>query len=131
MGKTNKKDVSFVSELISSTELQAQKKEVPKLPPKQARQKTRAALDIYSVEALEHLLDIMRFGSEKNRLKAAIKVIEYSIGKPSDRKESAEVIEDENITDVEFRELIDEDKEGTLQDIIEAVYEERRKTPPN
>ena len=125
MGKTNEdeqlKEGSLVSAIIEDTVCSPkQKRNLQRMD--KARAYTLETLGAYGADAVRTLVSLMQ-DSEKDdvRLKAAIKLLEYNVGKPSemkhdDRDKQVKLSEDE------FEEIIVEDNEQKLQEMIEKRY---------
>lgn len=129
MGQTHEKNVN--DSLVATLTDRPLEPVRPRTAVKHVKGAVVRAMTNHSVEAVETLVDIMRNGADKERLKAAVRILDYTIGKPSEQKESKEVLEEEHVTDVEFQELLNEDKEEELQDLIEERYDKKRKTKAN
>lgn len=87
-----------------------------------ARAYTLETLGAYGAEAVQTLVSLMR-DSEKDdvRLKAATRLLEYNVGKPTEIK-ITEKDSSIKLSDDEFEEIIVDDNEEKLQKIIEGRY---------
>lgn len=110
----------LVAELISKPTLSQKRKEELALQKRRRESAYRKLLD-YSPEAVETLVDIMRLGSNSDRLKAAIKILEYTVGKPSENKNMDE-LKETVLTPEEYEDVITDENEETIQLMIEEGY---------
>ncbi len=85
------------------------------------RQKCLDTIAIHARDAVQTLVDIMNYGSETNRLKAAFRILEYSAGKPSEYKPE-EVKPEPVVPDADLETIIDTGDVEELQSAIERTY---------
>lgn len=89
---------------------------------------TVRTIDLFAGEAVQTLVDIMRVGKNGDRLRAASKILEYSLGKPTDItavKDAA--VEASTMTDAEYADVTGDKTEEELQEIIERKYRKNGK----
>ena len=114
MEKPDKNEVTpLVAELIQTPVNTKRRREEMALQAKR-RENTIKKIQLYAPEAVETLVDIMRLGKDQERLKAAVKLLEYAVGKPSENKHMEEL--KETVLTPE------EDDEEELQRMIEERY---------
>lgn len=110
----------LVAELISKPAISRKRKE--ELAVQQRRkEKAYGKLLDYAPEAVDTLVDIMRLGNNSDRLKAAVKVLEYAVGKPAENKNMDE-LKEKVFTIEEYEEVITDENEETIQLMIEEGY---------
>ena len=121
MEKPDKNEVTpLVAELIQTPVNTKRRREEMALQAKR-RENTIKKIQLYAPEAVETLVDIMRLGKDQERLKAAVKLLEYAVGKPSENKHREE-LKETVLTPEEYEEITAEDDEEELQRMIEERY---------
>ena len=121
MEKPDKNEVTpLVAELIQTPVNTKRRREEMALQAKR-RENTIKRIQLYAPEAVDTLVDIMRLGKDQERLKAAVKLLEYAVGKPSENKHMEE-LKETVLTPEEYEEITAEDDEEELQRMIEERY---------
>ena len=121
MEKPDKNEVTpLVAELIQTPVNTKRRREEMALQAKR-RENAIKKIQLYAPDAIDTLVDIMRFGKDQERLKAAVKILEYAVGKPSENKHMEE-LKETVLTPEEYEEITAEDDEEELQRMIEERY---------
>ena len=117
----SKEDVSLVSSFIEEP-VCTEKRSRNLKRMDAARAYTLETLGAYGAEAVQTLVSLMH-DSEKDdiRLRAAMRLLEYNVGKPTEAKmqDNSKTI---SLSDDEFEEIITDGEEEKLQKIIEDRY---------
>ena len=121
MEKPDKNEVTpLVAELIQTPVNTKRRREEMALQAKR-RENAIKKIQLYAPDAIDTLVDIMRLGKDQERLKAAVKILEYAVGKPSENKHMEE-LKETVLTPEEYEEITAEDDEEELQRMIEDRY---------
>lgn len=121
MEKPDKNEVTpLVAELIQTPVNTKRRREEMALQAKR-RENAIKKIQLYAPDAIDTLVDIMRLGKDQERLKAAVKILEYAVGKPSENKHMEE-LKETVLTPEEYEEITAEDDEEELQRMIEERY---------
>lgn len=87
------------------------------------KEATLATLSCYGREAIEKLAELMRSADKDDvQFKAAVKILEYTVGKPAESKPIEPNKKSIPISDNEFEEIIEDGDEEKLQKMIESKY---------
>ena len=121
MEKPDKNEVTpLVAELIQTPVNTKRRREEMALQAKR-RENAIKKIQLYAPDAIDTLVDIMRLGKDQERLKAAVKLLEYAVGKPPENKHMEE-LKETVLTPEEYEEITAEDDEEELQRMIEERY---------
>lgn len=118
----------LVAELISKPTISSKRREELAVQKRRRESAYRKLVD-YAPEAVDTLVDIMRLGNNSDRLKAAIKVLEYAVGKPVDNK-GIDELKETVLTSEEYEEVINDESEETIQLMIEEGYSRGKQNRP-